>query len=75
MSFNPDQEVIFSYKTKKPSHPGLIFNNNQVIQTRYRKHLGLFSDKKLNIGDHWRYIPNKVNTSIGNFKNIYPDDH
>ena len=52
MSFNPDQEVIFSCKAQKPSHPGLIFNNNQVTQTRYRKHLGLFSDKKLNIGDH-----------------------
>ena len=75
MSFNPDQEVIFSCKIKRPSHPVLIFKNNQVIQSRYQKHLALFSDKKLNIGEHSRYIPNKVNTSTGNFKNIYRDDH
>ena len=36
MSFNPDlykqaQEVIFSQKYRKPNHPVLIFNNNQVI--------------------------------------------
>ena len=53
MSFNPDsskqaQEVIFFCKINKPSHPVLIFNNNQVIQTPYQKHLGLFLDEKLN---------------------------
>ena len=51
MSFNPDlsteaQEVIFSQKIKKPSHPLLIFNNNQVMQTQYQKHLGFFLDEK-----------------------------
>ena len=44
MSFNPDpskqaQEVIFSRKVKKPSHPNLTSNNNKVIQTPYQKHL------------------------------------
>ena len=33
MSFNPDptkqaQEIIFSHKTSKRNHPGLLFNNN-----------------------------------------------
>ena len=70
MNFNPDpskqtQEVIFSRKIKKPSHPVLIFSNNQVIQTPYQKHLGLLLDEKLNFGKHLRYIANKVNTSIG----------
>ena len=53
MNFNPDpskqvQEVHFSSKIKKPTHPVLIFNNNQLMQTTYQKHLGLFSDEKLN---------------------------
>ena len=44
MSFNPDpskqsQEVIFSRKVKKPSHPNLTSNNNKVIQTPYQEHL------------------------------------
>ena len=41
MSFSPDsykqaQEIIFSCKIKKRSHPVLIFNNNRVIQTQYQ---------------------------------------
>ena len=70
MSFNPDPskqapEIIFSPKIKKPSHPVLIFNNNQVMQTPYQKHLGLFLAEKLNFVEHLRYIADKVNTSIG----------
>ena len=70
MSFNPDpskqaQEVIFSRKIKKPSHPDLIFNNNKVIQTPYQKHLGMFLGDKLNFGEHLKCIANKVNKSIG----------
>ena len=79
--FNPSkqtQEVIFSLKIEKPSHPVLIFNNNQLIQTPYQKDLSLLLDEKLNFAEHLRYIANKVNTSIGlyvNFKNVYWDDH
>ena len=70
MSFNPDpskqsQEVIFSRKIKKPSHPVLILNNKHVMQTPYQKHLGLTLDEKSNFGEHLRYIANKVNTPIG----------
>ena len=70
MSFNPDpskqaQEVIFSRKIKKPSHPDLIFNNNQVIQTPYQNHLGMCLDNELNFGEHLKYIANKINKSIG----------
>ena len=69
-SFNPDpskqaQEVIFSCKIKKPSHPVLIFNKSQVIHTPYQKHLGLLLDEKLNFGEHLSYIASKVITSIG----------
>ena len=70
MSSNPDpskqtQEVTFSSKIKKSSHPLLIFNNNQVMQIPYQKHLDMFLDEKLNFGEHLRYIASKVNTSIG----------
>ena len=70
MSFNPDlskqaQEVIFSPKIKKPSHPDLILNNNKVIQTTYQKYLGMLLDDKLNFGEHLKYIANKINKSIG----------
>ena len=69
MSFNPDpskqdQEVIFSYKIKKRSHPSLIFNHSQVIQTLYQNHLGMFLDDKLNFGQHLKYIANKANKFI-----------
>ena len=70
MSFNPNpskqaQEVIFSCRIKKPSHPVLMFNNNHVIQTPYLKHPGSILDEILNFDEHLRYIANKVNTSIG----------
>ena len=37
MSFNPDpskhaQEVIFSLKSKRPTHPPIVFKNNNVSQ-------------------------------------------
>ena len=83
MSFNPDpskqaQEVIFSRKIKKPSHPHLIFNCNQVIQTPYQKHLGTFLDDTFNFGKHLKYIADKVNKSFGLLRkiiNYYRDDH
>ena len=70
MNFNPDpsrqaQEVIFSRKIKKPSHPDLVFNNNLVTQFPYQKQLGMFLDDKLNFGEHLKHIAKKVNKSIG----------
>ena len=53
INFNPapakQVQVIFSRKIKKPSQPVLIFNNNQIIQTPYQKHLGVFLDEKLKL--------------------------
>ena len=51
MSFNPDpskqaQEVIFSRKSKRSTHPPLVFNNNNVSQTYSQKHLGVILDFK-----------------------------
>ena len=51
MSFNPDpikqaQEIIFSRKTSKRNHPGLMFDNNIVNLTTNHKHLGMIFDSK-----------------------------
>ena len=40
------QEVIFSRKSKKSTHPLLVFNNNNVSQTFSQKHLGVILDFK-----------------------------
>ena len=44
MSFNPDiskqaQQTIFSRKSKNTTHPPLVFNNNNVSQVDFQKHL------------------------------------
>ena len=68
MSFNSDpsnqaQKNHFSHKIRKPNQSILIFNNNQVIQTPNQKHLVMFLDDRLNIGEYLMYITNKVNKS------------
>ena len=57
MIFNPDpskqaQEVIFSRKSKRSTHPPLVFNNNNVPQTNSQKHLGVILDFKLTFEEH-----------------------
>ena len=52
MAFNPDlckqgQEIVFSRKIHKISHPKLNFNNSPVVQSTCQKHLGLYLDEKL----------------------------
>ena len=53
MTFNLDsnkqtQEVIFSRKTKKTSHPPLNFNNYiSVKEVKFQKHLDVYLDNKL----------------------------
>ena len=47
MSFNPDlskqvQEIAFSCKTHKTSHPKVNFNNSPAVQNTYPKHLELY---------------------------------
>ena len=70
MSFNPDpskqtQEIIFRRKTKKISHPSLLFNNSIVSETPYQKHLGIFLDARLTFEEHLTVITTKVNKTIG----------
>ena len=47
MPFNPDlkkqaQEVIFSRKMTKSSHPQISFNNVSVSRVSFQKHLGIY---------------------------------
>ena len=80
MSFNPDptkqaQEVIFSRKFNRNTHPFLYFNNNQVANTPEQKHLGMILDSKLDFEEHLKSKLAKVSKTIGllrKFQNILP---
>ena len=70
INFNPDptkpaQEVIFSRKTKKLSHSPLLFNNSNVTQSLYQKHLGIILDSKLTFENHINMVTTKINKTIG----------
>ena len=67
MYFNPDistqvQEVIFSRKAVKASHPAVFFNDIPVAPCSTHKHLGMYLDEKLNFGHH------KLTDDIINYK-------
>ena len=69
MSFNPDpskqaQEVIFSRKSKRSTHPPLVFNNNNVSQTYSQKHLCVILDFKLTFEEHLNNVLAKVNKAV-----------
>ena len=49
MTLNPDgskqaQEITFSRKLEKATHPPLLFNNNNVSQVNSQKHTGVILD-------------------------------
>ena len=69
MSFNPDpskqaQEIIFSRRKVKSSHPSVYFNNIPVSSTSVHKHLGMLLDDKLNYKHHLKFVLNKVKKTI-----------
>ena len=70
MSFDPDlnrqaQEVIFSRKLNKPSHPKIVFNSAPVVCTDLQKHLGMYLDKALNFNLHIKEKMSKAMKGIG----------
>ena len=70
MSFNPDptkqaQEIIFSCKTSKSNHPGLMFNNNIVNLTTTHKHFGMIFDLKLSFDKHLKSVLKKISKTLG----------
>ena len=65
-NFKPDptkqaQEVIFSRKTKKLPHLPLVFNNVNVTQSIYQKHLGIILDSKLTFENHLNMGTTQIN--------------
>ena len=80
MIFNPDlseqaEEVIFSRKIKKLLHPTLLFNNIQLNNSLFQKHLGLTLDIKLNFSEHIKSITKKISKTMGllrKFQQIFP---
>ena len=70
MDFNPAptkqaQEVIFSRKTKKLPHSPLVFNNVNITQSTYQKHLGIILDSKLIFENHINMVTTKINKTFG----------
>ena len=67
MHFNAEktEEVIFSCKRVKPSHPSLLLGSDQVVQKIEHKHLGLILDSKLNFQSHTRQAILKARRGIG----------
>ena len=76
MSFNPDptkqaQEVIFSRKINKNSHPPLTFNNSKVAVTSSQKHLGIILDSRLSFEEHLAAVFSKVNKTIALLRKLH----
>ena len=70
MTFNPDrskqaQEVIFSRKLEKATHPPLLFNIKNVSQVNSQTHIGVILDVKLTFEEHLKNVINKTNKTIG----------
>ncbi len=70
MQFNADktEEVIFSCKRRKPSHPPLSLGSNEIDTKSEHKHLGLTLDSKLNFESHIREASLKARRGIGMIK-------
>ena len=83
MSFNSDpsnqgQEVIFSRKLQKNSHPpSIYFNNNSKEQVSSQKHLAMILDATLNFQEQIKNLLTKVNKTIGykSCKTSCPENH
>ena len=66
MRFNPDpnkeaQEVIFSRKTKKVSHPSLTFSKSTASQSTSQKHLCVILDASPSFDEHLISVQSKTN--------------
>ena len=75
MSFNPDlnkqgQEVTFSRKLKKSSHPKILFNNPPVFCANWQKNLGMYLDETLNFNFHIKEKMSKAMKGIDIIKKL-----
>ena len=76
INFNTDpnkqaQEVIFSSKLPKSTHPMLSFHNNTVTQSVTQKPLGMLLDTKLDFQGHLKSIFSMVNKTIGLLRKLH----
>ena len=74
IGFNHDpskkaQDIIFSRKFKRPTHPLLVFKNN-VSQTFSQKHLSVILGFKLTFEDHLNNVLATVNKAVGLFRKL-----
>ena len=58
------QEVIFSRKRNKPHHPDIIFDNNPVKRSSYRKQWGMLLNSKFDFDDHIKGVFDKTSKYI-----------
>ena len=79
MTFNPDrskqaQEIIFSRKLKKVTHPPLLFNNNSVSQVNSQTHLEVILVVKLTFEEHLKNViwQNKSRGVLRKLSNLLP---
>ena len=59
------QEVVFSRKSQKVTHPTVYFNNSPVIQSFTQKHLGFHLDEKCNFIHHIKEKNSTANEGAG----------
>ena len=59
------QEVVFSRKSQKVTHPTVYFNNSLVIEDFSQKHLCIHLDEKLNFIHHMKEKNWKANEGAG----------
>ena len=67
MLFNADktEEIIFSWKRAKSSHPVLKLGNDEIKTSSEHKHLGIILDSKLDFQSHIREAILKARRGIG----------
>ena len=59
------QEVTFSCKSKRLTHPPLDFNNNNVLPIFSKNYLGVILDFQLIFEEHLSNVLAKVNKTVG----------
>ena len=63
-------KVVLSSKSKRLTHPHLVFNNNNVSQSFSQKHVGVILDLKLTFEDHRNNVLAKVNKAAGRLRKL-----
>ena len=58
---NKLNKLFLVVKTKKLPHPPLVFNNVNVTQSIYQKHLGIILDSKLTFESHLNMGTTQIN--------------